>query len=187
MMQAPALLRDLTCRIGGILLRGERIARKPLIKPFTLVFIFASLAMTATAYAVSPWYVLMVNRSNSLPGTLFLLDRTMAPGCGDTTVFDMPSSARFYPGSRMIKKILGCAGDVISVSDRMVFINQREVAVAMERTTNQKYELHPITPGLLPANKVYLAATHKRSYDSRYESFGLRDTSELLGTAKKLF
>ncbi len=129
----------------------------------------------------------MVNKSDSLPGSLFLLDKTSVPGCSDFTAFDMPVEARFFRGSRLIKRIRGCAGDRITAQDRMIFINGQEVGVAQEHASNGKYDLYPIAAGVIPQGKIYLKSTHARSYDSRYASFGLRDIEELLGTAYELF
>ena len=162
-------------------------ATRPDIKPFVIGFVGFSLLLTAGAYAASPWYELLVNRSNSLPQTLFLLDKTRAPTCSDYTAFDMPRSSRFYRGSRMIKHIRGCAGDTVSALGQQVLINGLPVGVAMTRSSNGRYVLEQIKPMVIPHGKVYLAASHPQSYDSRYASFGLREETELLGTARPLF
>jgi conjugal transfer pilin signal peptidase TrbI len=170
-----------------IMLLVDDWAGRPGIRPFAIVFIAVGWILTAGIYAASPWYELLVNRSDSLPHTLFLLDKTRVPRCGEYTAFDMPRDARFYRGARMIKHIRGCAGDRISVKDRAVFINDLPVGVAMTRSSNGRYALNPIEPSVIPRDKVYLSATHPQSYDSRYASFGLRDASELLGSARPLY
>ncbi len=165
----------------------DRFASRPGIKPFALSFIAAAVVITGSAHAASPWYELIVNKSDSLPGVLFLLDKTKAPNCGDITVVDMPVDGRFYRGSRVIKIVKGCRGDVITHYDREIFINHRSVGVAMNKSSDGKHDLFPIPESTIPDNKVYLAATHHQSYDSRYASFGLRDRKALLGTAVRLF
>ncbi len=169
------------------LLRIERLAVRPTIKPFALSFILMTVLLTGGAHAVSPWYELIVNKSESLPGTLFLLDKTKEPQCGDFTVMDMPLDGRFYRGSRVIKMIKGCPGDVITRTGREVFINRRSVGIAMLKTSDARYDLFPVPATTIPDNKVYLAASHLKSYDSRYASFGLRGRQELLGIAVPLF
>jgi|SaaInlStandDraft_3_1057020.scaffolds.fasta_scaffold01352_8 conjugal transfer pilin signal peptidase TrbI len=173
--------------LGRGLLWVDRLASKHRIKPFALAFIGAALVLSGGAYVASPWAELIVNKSNSLPGVLFLLDKTTPPQCGDTTVIDMPVEGRFYRGSRLIKIIKGCGGDVITHDGRETFINHHSVGVAMETSTDGKHVLTVIPDSTIPDNKVYLAATHHQSYDSRYASFGLRDRRELLGTAIRLF
>ena len=165
----------------------DRLASRPGIKPFVLSFIAAAVILTGSAHVASPWYELIVNKSESLPGVIFLLDKTKAPDCGDITVVDMPVDGRFYRGSRVIKMIKGCHGDVITHYDREIFINHRSVGVAMNKSSDGKHDLFPIPESAIPDNKVYLAATHHQSYDSRYASFGLRDRQALLGTAVRLF
>jgi conjugal transfer pilin signal peptidase TrbI len=181
------MLRALGVFYTRSMLSIDAWAAQPMVRPFIIAFVGLGLLLTACAYAASPWYELLVNRSNSLPQTLFLLDKTRAPSCGDYTAFDMPRSSRFYRGARMIKHIRGCAGDTVSAVGQQVLINGLPVGVAMTRSSNGRYALLQIEPIVIPHGKVYLAATHPQSYDSRYASFGLRDETELLGTARPLF
>ena len=166
---------------------------KPSIKPWAITSFILILLSTGALYAATPWYELVVNRSESMPGTLYFLDKTKAPKCGVITMFEMPEKARFYGELRLIKFIKGCPGDVVSVKDHEVFINNQSVGVYMEMTSDDKptivkpYPLYPIKPVVIPKGKVYLYAPHPRSYDSRYLSYGLRDRSELLGTATRIF
>jgi conjugal transfer pilin signal peptidase TrbI len=183
----PQLTQRTLVLLSRVLLWIDRIFRRPHIRPFALAFIITGLLLTTVVYSASPWYELIVNRSDSLPGSVYFLDKTKAPLCGDTTVLDMPVESRFYRGWRLIKIIKGCTGDVISNNGQEIFINNHSAGVSMARTSNNQYELFPIGVGAIPGDKVYLATSHRNSYDSRYASFGLRDRSELLGTAYLLF
>jgi type IV secretory pathway protease TraF len=166
---------------------------QPRIKPVAVSLFILIVLSTGGLYAASPWYELVVNQSNSLPGIVFFLDKTKVPECGDTTVFKMPAKARFYAGYRLIKIIRGCTGDVVTVEGHEVFINGRSVGTYLNMTSSNKptivkpYPLYPIEPKIIPDNKVYLYAPNPRSYDSRYRSYGLRDRSELLGRATRIF
>ena len=173
--------------LSGFLMWIDKKLGQPQIKPFALGFFISGAIITGTLYATSPWYEFIVNKSDSLPGVLFILDKTTLPVCGDTTVFDMPDDNRLYKGARMIKIIKGCQGDVISVAQQEVFINNQSVGIYKDHDTQGNHKLHPITISEIPEHKVYLYAPHSQSYDSRYLSFGLRDTTELLGTATRIF
>jgi len=183
----PEPIRRIAGLLSKCLMWVHKVASRPRIRPFAYAFIATSVLLPGIAYLSSPWYVVMFNRSDSLPGKVFLLDKTTSPGCHAFTAFDMPTDAKFYRGSRLIKQIKGCAGDIVTVSEDRVFINNIEVGVAMKETTNKAYALYPIAPGVVPDGEVYLGSTHIKSYDSRYASFGLRDETELLGTAYQLF
>ena len=183
----PGTLSKPLSRLSRLACRMDNLINRPFVKPLTLAFVATSLLLTLIAYITTPWFELVVNRSDSLPGTLYFLDKTTAPTCGDATVFDMPVDSRFYRGSRMIKLTLGCPGDTISLVGQTIYLNNIEVAEAMERTTNQQYELYAIDAGVIPDKHFYLAASHPRSYDSRYRSFGLRHADKLLGTAHRIF
>ena len=177
-----------TCSVlSRVACKIDNLISQPLMKPVMLAFVVTSSLLTLTAYAATPWFELVVNRSNSLPGTLYFLDKTTAPACGDATVFDMPVDSRFYRGSRMIKLIHGYPGDTISLVGQTVYLNNIKVAEAMQRTTNRQYDLYAIDAGAIPDKHFYLAASHPRSYDSRYRSFGLRHADELFGTAHRIF
>jgi len=183
----PKPIRMLPGLLSRCFMWIDKVASRPYIRPFAYAFITTSVLLPGIAYLSSPWYVVMVNLSDSLPGNVFLLDKTTSPTCHAFTAFDMPIEARFYRGSRLIKQIRGCAGDTITVSNDRIYINNIDVGVAMSETTNKAYALYPIAPGVVPEGKVYLSSTHVKSYDSRYASFGLRDEPELLGTAYLLF
>lgn len=182
----PLVLRSLH-GLGRLILWTDRQLQRPRLRKLaigTMILITLLVGSLALAY---PWYELVPNRSDSLPGKLFLLDKTRAPHCGDTTAFDMPETARFYRGHRLIKILQGCPGDRVVVRGHDVLLNGQPVGSWQEYSTQGHHKLFPIEGGVIPAGKVYLYATHPKSYDSRYRSFGLRDRSELLGTATRIF
>ena len=123
----PQLTQRSLVLLSRVLLWIDRIFRRPHSRPFALAFIITGLLLTTVVYAASPWYELIVNRSDSLPGSVYFLDKTNSPLCGDTTVLDMPVESRFYRGWRLIKIIKGCTGDVISNSDQEIFINNHKI------------------------------------------------------------
>ncbi len=173
--------------VGRGLMWIDRTGSRPAVKPFAIGFILTALILSTAAYAASPWYELVVNRSDSLPGVLFILDKTETPKKGDITVIDMPIDSRFYAGWRLIKKIRGVSGDRVTRLNHEVFVNGLPAGLAKDKTSNGKYRLYPIAEGVIPNNKVFLSAPHGDSYDSRYASVGLRDTNELLGKMYRLF
>ncbi len=180
------ILRTLKALMRGILWL-DRILSKPRVKPFVIFFIVASVSVSGLLYAVSDYYQLIPNDSESMPDKLYFLDKTKAPHKGDVTMFFTARDAKYFPYSKLIKRIEGVAGDVITVKDRAVFINGKSVGSAMPYTTYGHYPLYCIKPGVIPKGYVYLAAPHPQSYDSRYASLGLRKTTELIGTAYAIF
>ncbi len=186
-MNIKTSICSLDCFITRWLIRVNHYFSKPGTRSLTISFIIASIVFTVAGYAMTPWYEILINKSNSLPGLVYVLDKTMTPQCGDHTMFEMPRSERFYRGSRLIKIIRGCEGDTVSVTHRQIFINNWSAGLAMETTSDGKYQLPVITEAVIPQGKVYLYASHPRSYDSRYADFGLRDADELLGTAHRVF
>jgi len=176
--------------LGQFVNAADTVLKRRTVRPLVIAFIVLSVVsalLSAALWAVRPWYEPLINRSESLPGLVYWLDKTRPPECGDTTAFDMPVSSRFYKGFRLIKILKGCPGDRVELRGHEVFLNGRSVGVVQPFSQQGHHRLWPIEPGVIPPGKVYLYATHTRSYDSRYRSFGLRDRSELLGTATRIF
>ena len=89
-----------------------------------------SVAVPLAAIAASPWYQLSINRSDSLPGKIYLIDVGVPPACGDIFAVDIQEGAPHYAGKRLLKIALGCAGSVVTVGDRRISVDGREIGFA---------------------------------------------------------
>ena len=178
--------RTLRAAVRGMLWLEPHL-RKPLLKITIVTLLLITVPTAATLFFMKPWFEVVVNRSDSLSGWVYFLDKRRPPRCGDTTAFDMPVDERFYRGWRLIKIISGCPGDTVTVVNRAVFVNGQPIGEAMPTSSNGEHELFVIAPGTIPPGHVYLSSTHPNSFDARYRSFGLRTNEELLGTAYRIF
>jgi len=88
--------------------------------------------------------------------------RFQPPRRGDVIVFRAPDAVRQYgiePGTIFIKRIIGVAGDVISVKDGVTYINgePRDDTVTFERPN---YTLNPVT---VPEGCVFVLGDNRNN------------------------
>lgn len=120
---------------------------------------------------------LLINTSFSFKEHYFLHLPKVNPVKGDITTYEHTS------GKRLIKKIIGVEGDVISYdADGFLFVSG--IKVGKPYSANSKgVLLHSIPSGVLPKDYVFLYATHDESLDSRYSEIGLVYRKHLIGKA----
>jgi conjugal transfer pilin signal peptidase TrbI len=145
---------------------------------------------------------LVYSRTNSLPYHLFLNLKHVTPKKGDYACFDSP-----WYGGQVIKKIVGIGGDTLSYDDegnlwvktlqaktpqagvprgeaRLVgplwVVRQLKIGKHKKHAKDGR-SLTPVKPGVIPYGKVFVFGEHERSFDSRYEEFGLVSEKALRG------
>lgn len=144
------------------------------------IFIVAMLVVAKAA--ISPYYDIYINKSESLPGVVFILDGTKEPRCGDTVFYTMPKTDPYYGGRTMIKELRGCPGDVITVRDRNFYVN----GIFAGRAKLASMSGSPLKEGKvgeIPADHFYVWAPHYDSYDSRYSLVGWLPRDHIIGKA----
>jgi conjugative transfer signal peptidase TraF len=130
-------------------------------------------------------YRICVNETVSLPQTLFLLHRNSPVGLGDYVAFRArPSNGAvsFDPKMILVKRVVGVAGDIVEVRDRVVLLNGQPVGFAKERSLKNE-PLDPIRSVTIPKGMFYVIGLHRDSLDSRYSIVGLVDSTMLVGRA----
>ena len=124
---------------------------------------------------------ILINRTESLPQKVFLHLKTWPARKGDYTVIRHSS----YPFP-IIKQIKGEGGDRLHYEEGELWLNGQNIGCPY--TTNSLGEkLTPIAAQIIPKGFVFLAATHPKSFDSRYEEMGLMHTRSLQGRAVPLW
>jgi len=149
------------------------------------------LALTRVFVHHTPVLPILFNWTPSLPYRIVLVDRGPAPlGRGDLIVyaFDGEAADRDYPGLKrqpFFKRIVGVAGDVVTVDGRDVFINGLHVGRAKTHTFDRR-PLEPIAPAVIPPGHVYVQGSSADSFDSRYRSSGLVSTADVVARVRPL-
>ena len=128
-------------------------------------------------------YQLALNITESLPGTVFLIDKKdKTVSRGRYVAFTWKNAAPIPDGITVIKRVAGVEEDKVSVVNRTVLINGQKVGVAKthSRTGNP---LVAISDAIIPFGYFYASADHPDSFDSRYAKPGLISTSAVKGRA----
>ncbi|WP_374692603.1 S26 family signal peptidase, partial [Accumulibacter sp.] len=88
----------------------------------------------AVAYlAFGRAYLIAFNLTNSLPGTLFLIERGTLPDRGELVAFRWQTNWPYPKGSLFVKRLTGVPGSVVSTKGRDFFVDGRPVGHAKER------------------------------------------------------
>lgn len=109
--------------------------------------------------------------TGSLRYKYFISISLVTPKKGDYVVI-AGHDTKYFSGIEFIKKIIGEEGDSIIIEDNKIYINQELVGNILTNTKDNK-PLHSIKAQIIPKNYVFVAGEHERSFDSRYEEFGL--------------
>lgn len=119
---------------------------------------------------------LLISNTDSLPQHYFLHCYKLMPTINNYTVVN----SNWY-GGKVIKKIVGQAGDQLWYDDNeQLFINKQLIGKPYQLATDGR-KLHPIKAQTIPEGLVFLTGVHARSFDSRYQEFGLISINELQG------
>lgn len=128
-----------------------------------------------------------VNRTESLPFTLFLIERGERNlSVGDYAAFNpKPDSVDGFELT-FVKEIACGPRQRIEAINREIFCDGKKIALA--KTHSKRGEpLDVIASGVIPPDHYFMRGTHPDSYDSRYAKFGLIDRCRFSGKAHPLF
>ena len=139
----------------------------------------------------TPRLPLLVNWTPSLPYRLALMQyQHPAVQRGDLIVFAFAGEAQaHYPGLRgqpFFKRVRGVPGDVVTVSERAVFVNGEAVGLAKVRAFDG-HPLAPIAPTVSPPGHFYVQGMGPHSFDSRYAESGLVRAEQVVGIVVPIF
>lgn len=161
--------------------------------------IYFHLARRATIYlwvavaviAFSRFFILTINVSDSLPGTLFLVHKGTKPQKGDLAAFRYNGGGPYERGVLFLKRTLGVPGSVVVARDsgdgfREYFVDGQPAGRAKPFSkAGMPLQAGPI--GTIPPGHFYMMAPHPDSLDSRYSLVGWVSESQIVGRAIVIF
>lgn len=127
------------------------------------------------------------SKTNSLPHHFFLQLKRVNPLRGHYTCFH----SSWY-GRQVIKKVVGMEGDTLSydhsgnlwinvLSTSSLWVGRQFKIGKPKKQSKDGRVLTPIKPGVIPKGMFFISGEHERSFDSRYEEFGLVSAKNLQG------
>lgn len=142
--------------------------------------------IVAAHLALGRAYLVAFNLTESLPGTLFLIEKGTLPNRGDLVAFRWQASWPYPQGSLFVKRLVGVPGSIVSASGRDFFVDGQPVGCAKERArTGESLEIGPV--GTIPDEHYYVAGAHPDSLDSRYRLTGWVGRQQIVGKAQRIF
>lgn len=154
---------------------------KPVLRPYwilTLSFgMLLSILLTQTQ--------LQINQTPSLGYKIFFCLKGLAAKRGDFVSFTKHSTA-YFGNLSYTKRLIGLPGDEIRENHGQLFVDGRSVGSLLTMTRDGK-PLSPLKAKQVPEGYVFVSADHSRSFDSRYEEFGLVKQTCLWGRCFGLF
>ena len=131
-------------------------------------------------------FMLTLNLTDSLPGTIFLIDKRTFPSLGEFVAFRWENDWPYPRGSIFVKRLTGIPGASVTASDRRYFVDGREMGFAKEYSKTG-VPLKPGPTGVIPKGHYFVSADHPDSLDSRYALTGWVADDQVLGQAMRLF
>jgi len=131
-------------------------------------------------------YLIAFNLTESLPGTLFLIERDTLPDRGDLVAFRWQANWPYPQGSLFVKRLIGMPGSIVSARDRDFFVDGDPVGRAKEKArTGEALEIGSV--GTIPEAQYYVAGEHPDSLDSRYRLTGWIARQQIVGRVHRIF
>lgn len=145
----------------------------------TYIFFFLAFFLFKQNYSIG------INNDHSLPNKIYLIHYGEKTGPNDIVVFKHFTKL-LNKDVTLTKIYTGQPGDKITIKDSDVFVGSTYVGHTKPKTRLGK-TLTPIQETIIPSGKFFARATHKDSFDSRYQEFGLVDESSIIGKARAIF
>ena len=155
-----------------MLRQGKAIRRLEVPKVYW-VLVLLGVGIELSSY----WIQILVNTSSSLPQVLFIVQKGKMPQKGDFVSFVHPVLK-----TRLVKRVEGVAGDLVTVQGDKVYISG-EFKGALVPHNSRGEPLVPVKDQTIEEGAFFVQGDHERSFDSRYERFGLIPDSAIEGKA----
>jgi conjugal transfer pilin signal peptidase TrbI len=121
-----------------------------------------------------------INHSPSLGYKAFLCSKWFTPKRGNFVSIQGHPTA-YFEELHYTKFLRGRSGDIIQIFQNKMFVGGHFVG-AIRTTTRDGKPLHPLKAKYVPKGYVFVSADNPRSFDSRYEEFGLVKESCITAT-----
>lgn len=136
-------------------------------------------------------YTLALNISNSLPGTIYLVEKNSRPQQGELAAFRYGGGGPYAKGVTFLKQVRGMPGAFVSMQEAGngftdFSLDGLHVGRAKPVSTTGM-PLKPGPAGTIPPGHYYMYAPHPDSLDSRYSLVGWVRSDQIVGRAYLLF
>jgi len=131
-------------------------------------------------------FMLALNLTESLPGTIFLIEKGVFPSADELVAFRWEANWPYPRGSIFVKQLVGLPGSAVEAQGREYSVNGRVVGVAKERAKSGELLIAgPV--GVIPVGRYFVSGRHPDSLDSRYQLTGWVKRDQIIGKAFRLY
>jgi conjugal transfer pilin signal peptidase TrbI len=136
-------------------------------------------------------FTLALNVSDSLSGTIFLVEKGGPAGRGELVAFRHGGGGPFTRGALFLKRVAGMPNSIVTHQDTGngyydYFVDGRYVGRAKPKS-KVGLPLEPGPTGTIPQGRYYMTAPHPDSFDSRYALVGWVADARIVGRAFRVF
>lgn len=138
-------------------------------------------------------YAVSINLTDSLPGTLFLIEKQRGanPNVGELAAFLYDGKAYYRKGTIFVKIVRGRAGSIVKVKeiDQGVYDYYVDGVFTGRNKlfSNAGMPIKRARTGLIPEDHFYMYGSNPDSLDSRYEVVGWVPRDHIIGIAHRIF
>lgn len=143
-------------------------------------------AVGALAAAASPWLDYTFNRTNSLPGTFYVIHKGGEAKKGGLIAYRWHGGATYPAGTTFIKRVAGVAGDTVKREGSEFWVDGQYIGTA-KPFSKAGVPLQPAQDGVIAAGEYFVATPNPNSLDSRYALTGNVRPAEVIGRAYEIF
>lgn len=125
---------------------------------------------------------LVFNQTPSLHPKVFLIVKAMPAHKGDLVSF-RGHKTKYFGDVIFTKRIIGVGGDRLKLQNGILWIEgPKSTPINPVLSVTDKGEpLTPLKARIIPKGFVFVSGDHPRSFDSRYEEFGLVNVKSFIG------
>lgn len=138
------------------------------------------LLLLPLAFWVSSNFGYAINHTPSHSAKYFLIYKTKSVKKGDLITFRAPETCIYR--DTFTKKIMGVAGDVVSVNVDQVLVNNTPLG-KIKHQSKTGLPLNPIAAQKIAKDNYFVWSDNIDSFDSRYAEIGLIHASDIYGVA----
>ena len=153
--------------------------KKIFINPFWIKSLVLGGMAFSLVWIVASHTKIHFNRTDSAPYRAFICADFVRIGLGDYVSIE-GHQADYFSGLHYTKKIAGVSGDAVMLKDMNMYVGRHLIGPLLHETT-QGLKLSPLSIKKIPAGYVFVVGNHSRSFDSRYQEFGLVKASHIRG------
>lgn len=144
------------------------------------------LTIGIAAWATTPWLDYTINLTESLPGTLYVVQKGCAVQKGNFVAYRWKGGATYPAGTTFIKIVAGVPGDMVVRQGRSFWVNDKWVGIA-KTNTKAGVPVSPAVGGVIPPGEYFVSTPSLHSLDSRYSLSGNVKQHEIIGRAYEVF